>query len=949
MHFFTTCLILTALAGTTNGSKEPIASEVYRCDFEADIDRNYDAWPDGWTRRRDRGYPDYVQIGIVPYPEAEAPAKPESSSPDAAATVSGDPSAVAASLRQCMAIELDGGAGSATSPPIAISSRYSFIFVGQVRTRGLKHDWAEISLSFFDENNTLLETFTSRPAQPSDWTAVQIGPVAPQDSRAKYARIALTLRPKDSQEDLTGIAWFDDLQLLQVPRMTLRTSKPTGLYQEVGSAEVICDVSGVSEADPRLTFELLDHQNLQLATHTVAVSANRKPQPAARGAKDEVEPFAGTASWKPPVQEFGFYRVRVTMSLTGGAILERSVTLATLRPLTAANSGEFGWSLPGGEQPLALEELGPLLGDVGIHWAKFPVWYRNPDEAWTDRLAWFAERLSLQSIEMVGLLDHPPVKAGDSSTEKDQPPIASLFIESGIWDDAVEPLMTRLSLKVRWWQLGGDDDTSFVGLPNADLKIAEVKQQFNRFGQEIRLGIPWRWVNEPSKHKRVPWEFLSLTTDPPLTADEIAVYLEGPKTAPAIAPNDTALGKPPMATKGSPAVTARVLSGEGVKATLTNSPIPSRDRRATPTVDLRGPKRWIILAPLARESYSTDDRVQDLVMRMLAAKIHGADAIFVPQPFSTDHGLMNDDGTPGELLVPWRTMATTISGAEYIGQIELPGGSTNHVFARGREAFMIVWNDQPASERLSLGEGLRQMDLWGRELPIEQTEQDGQLEHRVAVGSQPTIIAGLNQAVARWQIELAFDSPRLASIFGREQPLTMRAKNGFGQAIGGEITVRSPKSWDINPRVQRFKLAEGDELKQTFPVSLHVDASSGPQPLEIDFEVVADRTYRFRVYRVLQLGLEGLAVEMKTRLVGDDLVVEQTINNLTDEPISLQCMLFPPGRRRETKQVIQQGKGRQSLTFTLPNGIELLGQTIRMRAEEIGSARVLNNSVIAER
>ena len=943
MHLFTTCLILAGMASGTNGASEPVAAEVYRCDFETDTDRNYDTWPDGWTRRRDRSFPDYVQIGIAPLPPAlsEASAGSTKGNRIEPATCENRPPAG----QRCLTIELDGGAGAAISPAIPISTRYSFILEGRVRTAGLKHDAARIALQLFDGEGTLLDTFHSKFTQSRDWSSVRLGPVMPSDARVKYAQITLSLQPQDKQEDLTGTAWFDDLRLLQVPRMTLRTGNPTGLYYDVGSADVICEVSGINEADPKVTFELFDHGEKKLASQTVPVSGATRVLRSQSGGKPADEPFAGTASWRPPLSEFGFYRVRVTMPLSSGASLERTVTLAVLRPMTSAPSGEFGWSLPGGEEPLKLEELGPLLGDVGIHWAKFPVWYHNPDDVWTDRLAWFAERLSLQSIEMVGLLDHPPAKPGDQESSGEQPPIASLFVESGVWDDAVEPLMTRLSLKVRWWQLGGDDDTSFVGLPDVDTKVAEVKQQFNRFGQEIRLGIPWRWVNQPPQNQQVPWEFLSLTTDPPLTADEIALYLERPKPAAISASTGDATGrKSTLASTGTP----RLIYSDSSQKTLTNV-AASAGQTVQPVARRLGPKRWIVLEPLDRQSYSTQDRVQDLVMRMLAAKIHGADAVFVPQPFSTERGLMNDDGTPGELLVPWRTIASTVSGAEYVGQIQLPGGSTNHVFARSGAAFMVVWNDQPTRERLSLGEGLRQTDLWGRELPVERVNENEQLEHLISVDSQPTIVAGLNEAVARWQVDLAFDNPRLASIFGREQPLVMRVRNHFGQSIGGEISLRSPKSWDINPRLQRFKLAEGDELKQTFPVSLQVDANSGPQPIEIDFEVIADRTYRFRVYRTLQLGLEGLSVEMKTRLQGENLIVEQAINNLTDEPISLQCMLFPPGRRRETKQVIQQGKGRSTLTFTLPRGQELLGQTIRLRAEEIGGARVLNNAVVAER
>ena len=80
----------------------------------------------------------------------------------------------------------------------------------------------------------------------------------------------------------------------------------------------------------------------------------------------------------------------------------------------------------------------------------------------------------------------------------------------------------------------------------------------------------------------------------------------------------------------------------------------------------------------------------------------GADAIFLTRPFDSQSGVMQPDGTPGELFLPWRVTAAAITGSEYIGQMQLPGGSTNHVFARSGQAVMIVWNDKPTRELVGM-------------------------------------------------------------------------------------------------------------------------------------------------------------------------------------------------------------------------------------------------------
>ena len=58
-----------------------------------------------------------------------------------------------------------------------------------------------------------------------------------------------------------------------------------------------------------------------------------------------------------------------------------------------------------------------------------------------------------------------------------------------MWRPSLDPVLTSLSLKVRWWQLGLDNDTSFVGYPKAAEQVAQVRRLIARFGQQVYLGV----------------------------------------------------------------------------------------------------------------------------------------------------------------------------------------------------------------------------------------------------------------------------------------------------------------------------------------------------------------------------------------------------------------------------------------------------------------------------
>ncbi|MDX1945923.1 MAG: hypothetical protein SFU86_11040 [Pirellulaceae bacterium] len=858
-------LILTILAVSPSAGGTPKLAEglTYRCDFGPPADRNFDGWPDGWTRRRGPGMPDYVRVAIAD--DAELPA-------DAG---------------RALRIELDGGGAQVHTPPVAIDRQFSFLATARLRTAGLHEDSAVLSLVFLDEAGLPLATHSAPPITGTNpWREIQIGPVSISDPRATRAQLVLRVAPRGDREDLNGTVALAEVRLRQLPRMTLRADQPTHVYVGIDPATVRCEVSGIELTRAAIRFELLDWRGARLAATEVPLIGSISGGGA----------FTGTATWHLPPGDFGWYEVRAVLVGEQPVELTRTVSLARMRPLPPSPRSEFGWTLRSEREPLPAAELSRLLGQSGARWVKLPVWYDPADGARGDEIASFAEQLSLQGIEMVGILDQPPAELRAAFREPGRLPVASVLIEPALWKPTVSPALTRLSLKVRWWQLGDDADASYLGFPDLPAKIGEIKQQLEEFGQEVRLGIGWRWHYAPPEAPAPPWSYLSYAADPPFTADELAAYLGGPAAAPS----------------------------------------------ATP--------RWIVQPPLPASQYSLPTRVRDLVGRMLAAKIHGAAAVFVPEPFHEDRGLMNADGTPGPLFLPWRTTARLIGGTEYLGQLTLPGGSINQVFAQGDSAVMVIWNDQPTREHLSLGTPVELLDAWGRSLPIAATAGEGPPGQAIEVGPLPTFVTGLSAPVLRWQIALGFANPRLASVFGREQSLGLVLQNSFGQGLGGELTLVPPRSWSHDSRPLRFKLNDGESLTLPIAFALQPDANSGPQPVRLDFELAAGQNYRFSVYRTLQLGLDDVQIELATRLREDgSLLVEQRLTNLADQPVSFQCTLFPPGRRRETRQVINQERGQNVLTFVLPDGAALLGQKLWLRAEEISGERVLNSTVTAER
>jgi len=850
-------------------SRFPEGTEIFRCTFDTSWDANYDGWPDQWTRRQGPGYPHYVNIRI-----------------------SEEPSPVG---NRCLRMEMDGGGATTYSPPIQVGPLFSYVMEGYVRTDGLVHNRAFVSLTFLDEQRRRLQTVQTRSFRKTDgWCKVRIGPIAPEREETRFAVLGLHVEPGE-REDLRGSVSFDDIWLARLPRMALSANGPHNLFFDTRDVEILSKASGFSQSNATVTLRLTDalgsdlqceqrHLDVRAADTHVAVSI----ETFAEGSSGLV----GETRWRPEIPGPGFYRVEAAMEGESSLIYRRQINLAVIDSQELVPGTEFGWTLPDEGKSLPLGLLGQLVKQAGVGRVKYPLWFGDDrSEQDLERMVGFVERLSTAGIELVGVLDKPPQALRSKYGGSNQQDAAQVFApEPEVWYPSLEPVMTRLATRVRSWQLGDDLDTSFTDSLNPAGKLREVKAELDRIGQNVNLGLGWNWMHAfpRAATEPAPWRFMTLSAAPVLSAEELGTYL-------------------------------RASEGAGLA-------------------------RWVALQPLPADEYPTEIRATDLVDRMIAAKIHGAEAVFCPEPFSDTHGLMNRDGTPGELFFPWRVTALALGKATYLGSIDLPNGSPNHIFARQDDAVMVVWNWHPTEETAYLGTATRQVDLWGHET-TPPADAHCQI---IEVRRVPTFITGLDPAIARWHLNCQFAHDRMASVFAVSQHNSFRFRNTFDHGIVGEAAVVVPDCWIVEPRRFTFRLAEGEPIQQPFSITLPFNATTGRHPVRIDFDLQGVPRQKFSVHRHIDVGLGIVSVDIQTRVneQGELEVVQRLINDGTS-PVSFRCQLFLPGKPRMMSQVVGLVRGYHEEVYRIPEGAGLLGETLWLRAEEMDGPRVLNYRFVA--
>jgi hypothetical protein len=213
----------------------------------------------------------------------------------------------------------------------------------------------------------------------------------------------------------------------------------------------------------------------------------------------------------------------------------------------------------------------------------------------------------------------------------------------------------------------------------------------------------------------------------------------------------------------------------------------------------------------------------------------------------------------------------------------------------------------------------------------------------IAVQQLPTFLVGLDGPITQWQLGVALSPNRLPSVPSVIAPVTLDLKNTLPQSITGRISIRGPKNWYIEPRTAEFRLDPGAPWKQVLDVALPNDVTGGRQMVRLDFEIQADRLYRFTMYRLLEVTLGDVTFEGQTVLNGrGEMEVRQTLTNRGKRPASFRCDLLAPDRRRQSSEVLLQPSGKSELMYRLPDGEQLQGKAIWLRAEEVDGPRVLN-------
>ncbi|MBC7337023.1 MAG: hypothetical protein H5U01_12250, partial [Clostridia bacterium] len=198
-------------------------------------------------------------------------------------------------------------------------------------------------------------------------------------------------------------------------RVTL--DRPNGLYLLPQQPRVNCVVSGVPSPVPPLQIRVTNAEQQELLQEQIALESEPAfgqeeipPEPALRG----VTLYKGSAQRSLPLDQPGYYRLRVHLAQGSNSSRDAELQFVIMRPPEGNDLAPFGWALPRGLFPTGPDRLRELLHHAAVGYVKFPVWCdENTDKRTLQETSHFLEHLASRGVQIVGLLTPP-----DSVREK---------------------------------------------------------------------------------------------------------------------------------------------------------------------------------------------------------------------------------------------------------------------------------------------------------------------------------------------------------------------------------------------------------------------------------------------------------------------------------------------------------------------------------------------------
>lgn len=777
-----------------------------------------------------------------------------------------------------------GGSASLLLDPgvVPVFPDADYVVTAHVRTHGATHARARLAVRLLDATGRPIagSEVSSRPVETRGaWRPLMVH-VPGDSSQAVSLQIELLYEQPGSRgvlpyedleivpQDFTGAAWFDDIAVVQVPRVELWNEWAGNLVPHDERPEVRLFVRDLVGRELDISFVAHDVLGRPIDREKIVFEGGRLVH-----------------TWTPSLDRYGWYRVSVDVTQDGVRVGSAFSDLLWRAP---GRGGDWSPILSdtsisvGGIPTPGLGELGDLLLASGLGRVLTELWFEGTpaDEERIAALSALANRLSPVNRELGVILPGLPPEVSDLRGV-----IGLLDAVTDSSSDGAEWLgehLIDLGHRVRWWRIGAIGE-AFDGGAAPD--FAAAVSRVRGFVPGAMLEVPWSPLNRLEPGLVTPGLVVSQRLEPWIATSEVG----------------------------------RVIDDFGVLSA----------RAGHAGWDL--PRQVSVFRVHDADRIGLDHAIDEMLLRVLHARaaIDGGDGSGRGRSYRLDGGWRWQGGRRAQLMPEpsagaWLTLMEFMHGrtVERLGSVApgvegmllVPGRNA----PRGLTSVVVLWPgetpDRADHARLLFADGpVRVVDRFGNAGMVESGAigTTTAIAHSVELGGV-TYVDGVDPELIRFVSRVRVE-PALISTGLDRRPVEFVIENPWESAISGKFFVVEPgglsggdpgardRSWDISPRIGSFAVDPGSTVRIPITFDASAGVESGARPLMADLEISTPTTSaRIRVERLVEVGLEHITMDLfASHGPRGDVVVFAEVTNTGPEAEVVHLYASAPGYARQ--------------------------------------------------
>jgi hypothetical protein len=824
-----------------------------------------------------------------------------------------------------------------------------------VKTKGLVNARAVVRATLLDgQREVLAGSMVQTEPVVSEGGWVPVGLTVPSGrAGANFLQIELLLlqpgelgvghdgggREWSQVQDLEGSAWFDDVTIVQLPRVVLTSNRLANTFFAPDAPAVIVDVRDLTGAElaTELVVSDLDDKEVWRLAMTIP-----------RGGSKTRVPLS--------LPGFGWFRVRMELgglrTLAGGGLAGVKFLTETTVVWVPSSGGGDGVDGEGGVSLLrpfalfaegvgtgSLAGLPALASGLGVPrlTVGLPTEYSANAPTPAVALGEMLDNLSANRVELTVSLPAMPRPVAEKLRLSRSNVWGLGGVESGLWLGEIEGLIGSSGQRLASWQFGPTLGPAPLDHDLIPAQVRGLSRAFSRATPGLRVMLPWRADSE--------W----------LGSGGGARAFSG---ASIVVP----AGYPISSLRGMLENFARV-PADGVDTTYVVEALPGEQFSKRDQLE-----HFLQRAVVLWSELSVAKRAGPLV-RVGAADPWrvGVDGQLKPEPIlavlstlsAATAGMRVIAEVPSDAAIRTIVLAPE-SGSPVKGGLRAgPGGGNGTI---------ILWCEgkggQPQDSGRTItgffgGGELTLIDAFGNRKRLLPENNSGQ--HVIPVSTTPAYVLGIDPHLVQFLSQIQVQ-PELIPAVVTSHDCELVLHNPWPSRISGDITLHNPptrsarddQNWVLSPTAPiPFSIAPGQTVRLPFVFQFTAAEEAGVKQLPMSVRLSVDRPYpAMRVTKPISVGLEDLELQLATQLGprddGPDVILTGSVSNIGKLTRTLQLWTSASGFATQSQPVVDLGPGETAVRqFVFKNAAEALtGRRLRVILVDVDGAERMSKYVM---